>query len=170
MKKLFIILALLLAGCVGIPDHIRPVNNFKVGKYLGKWYEIARLDNSFERGLTRITAEYSLNEDGSLKVLNRGYLPDENKWQESEGKAYFVGEPDQAYLKVSFLGPMYGSYIVFELDHANYQYALVAGPDKSYFWILARQPKMNEDIKKVLIAKAASLGFETDKLIFVSHE
>jgi apolipoprotein D and lipocalin family protein len=171
MKKLFsIILALLLTGCVGVPSHVRPVSNFKVEKYLGKWYEIARLDNLFERGLTHITAEYSLNEDGSLKVLNRGYLPDENKWQESEGKAHFVEEPDQAYLKVSFFGPFYGSYIVFELDHANYQYALVAGPDKSYFWILARQPKMNEDIKKVLIAKAASLGFETDKLIFVSHE
>jgi apolipoprotein D and lipocalin family protein len=170
MKNLFTILALLLAGCVGIPEHVSPVNNFKVEKYLGKWYEIARLDNSFERGLTRITAEYSLREDGGLKVINRGYLASENKWQEAEGKAYFVGDPNQAYLKVSFFGPFYGSYIVFELDHANYQYALVSGPDKSYFWILARQPKMNDDIKKVLIAKAASLGFETDKLIFVSHD
>lgn len=170
MKKLFIILTLLLAGCVGIPDHVRPVNNFKVEKYLGKWYEIARLDNTFERGLTHITAEYSLNDDGSLKVINRGFSPDENKWQEAEGKAYFVGEPNQAHLKVSFFGPVYTSYIVFELDHANYQYALVAGSDKSYFWLLAREPKIKDDIKEVLLAKAASLGFETDKLIFVSQD
>jgi apolipoprotein D and lipocalin family protein len=170
MKKLFIILVLLLAGCVGIPDNVRPVNNFKVEKYLGKWYEIARLDQSFERGLTNITADYSLRNDGGLKVINRGYSASENKWKEAEGKAYFVGDPKQAYLKVSFFEPFYGSYIVFELDHTNYQYALVSGPDKSYFWILARQPKMKDDIKKVLIAKAASLGFETDKLIFVSHD
>jgi apolipoprotein D and lipocalin family protein len=169
MKKFFITLALFLAGCVGIPDHVQPVHNFKVEKYLGKWYEIARLDNSFERGLTRITAEYSLNADGSLKVLNRGYSSEENKWKEAEGKAYFVGEPNQAYLKVSFFGPFYGSYIVFELDHENYQYALISGPDKSYFWLLAREPKIKDDIKKVLIAKANSLGFEMDKLIFVDQ-
>ena len=169
MKKLFIILALFLTGCVGIPDNVHPVHNFKAEKYLGKWYEIARLDNSFERGLSRITAEYSLNEDGSLKVLNRGYSSEEKKWKEAEGKAHFVGEPNQAYLKVSFFGPFYGSYIVFELDHENYQYALISGPDKSYFWLLAREPKIKDDIKKVLIAKAASLGFEMDKLIFVDQ-
>lgn len=170
MNKLFTILMLLLAGCVGMPDHVRPVNNFKVEKYLGKWYEIARLDHSFERGLTRITADYSLRNDGGLKVINRGYSASDNKWQEAEGKAYFVGDPSQAYLKVSFFGPFYGSYIVFELDHDNYQYALVSGPDKSYFWLLAREPKIREDIKKVLIAKAASLGFDTSELIFVSHD
>jgi apolipoprotein D and lipocalin family protein len=170
MNKLFIILTLLLTGCVGIPDHIRPVSNFKTEKYLGKWYEIARLDNSFERGLTRISAEYSLNDDGGLKVVNRGFSPEENKWQEAVGKAYFVGEPTQGYLKVSFFGPFYGSYIVFELDHVNYQYALIAGPDKSYFWLLAREPKIKDELKKVLIAKAASLGFDTDKLIFVNQD
>jgi apolipoprotein D and lipocalin family protein len=111
-----------------------------------------------------------LRNDGGLKVINRGYSASENKWKEAEGKAYFVGDPKQAYLKVSFFEPFYGSYIVFELDHTNYQYALVSGPDKSYFWILARQPKMKDDIKKVLIAKAASLGFDTSQLIFVSHD
>jgi apolipoprotein D and lipocalin family protein len=170
MNKLFIILVLLLSGCVGMPDDVRPVNNFKAEKYLGKWYEIARLDNSFERGLTRITADYSMRDDGGIKVLNRGYSASENKWQEAEGKAYFVGDPHQAYLKVSFFGPFYGSYIVFELDHDNYQYSLVSGPDKSYLWILARQPVIKEDIKKELIAKAASLGFDTKQLIFVSHD
>jgi apolipoprotein D and lipocalin family protein len=111
-----------------------------------------------------------MRNDGGLKIINRGYSASENKWQEAEGKAYFVGDPSLAYLKVSFFGPFYGAYIVFELDHENYQYSLVSGPDKSYFWILAREPKIREDIKQVLIAKAASLGFDTKKLIFVSHD
>lgn len=163
-------LILLLTGCVGIPENVKPVENFKLEKYLGKWYEIARLDHSFERGLSRVTADYSLRDDGGLKVINRGYSVKENKWNEAEGKAYFVRGSDQGYLKVSFFGPFYGSYIVFELDHENYQYSLVSGPDKSYFWILARTPQINENIKNVLIAKAAALGFDTSKLIHVNNE
>lgn len=170
MNKLFMALILLLTGCVGIPENVKPVENFKLENYLGKWYEIARLDHSFERGLSRVTADYSLRDDGGLKVINRGYSVKENKWKEAEGKAYFVRESDQGYLKVSFFGPFYGSYIVFELDHENYQYSLVSGPDKSYFWILARTPQINENIKKVLIAKAAALGFDTSKLIHVNNE
>ena len=167
MKKLLIVLILLLTGCVGIPENVKPVDNFKAEKYLGKWYEIARLDHSFERGLTRVSANYSLRDDGGLKVINRGYSAKENKWKEIEGKAYFVNKSDQGYLKVSFFGPFYGSYVVFELDHENYQYALVCGPDKSYLWILARDPKIKDDIKNMLIAKAAALGFDTNKLIFM---
>jgi len=163
-------LVLLLTGCVGIPENVKPVDNFRLEKYLGKWYEIARLDHSFERGLTRVTADYSLRDDGSVRVLNRGYSEKEKKWKEIEGKAYFVQRPDQGYLKVTFFGPFYGSYIVFELDHDNYQYSLVSGPDKSYLWILARDPVLKEDIKGILIAKAAALGFDTSKLIFVEHQ
>ncbi len=163
-------LALCLAGCVGIPENVKPVDNFNVAKYLGKWYEIARLDHSFEQGLTKVTADYSLRDDGGLKVINRGYSATDNEWKQSEGKAYFVDGADKGYLKVSFYGPFYGSYIVFELDHNKYQYSLVSGPDKSYFWILAREPKIRDDIKAVLIAKAASLGFDTSKLIYVNHD
>ena len=170
MNKLFMALILLLTGCVGIPENVKPVENFKLEKYLGKWYEIARLDHSFERGLSRVTADYSLRDDGGLKVINRGYSVKENKWKEAEGKAYFVRGSDQGYLKVSFFGPFYGSYIVFELDYENYQYSLVSGPDKSYFWILARTPQINENTKNVLIAKAAALGFDTSKLIQVNNE
>jgi len=169
MNKLLIVLVLFLTGCVGIPENVKPVDNFKLEKYLGKWYEIARLDHSFERGLTRVTADYSLQDDGGVRVLNRGYSVKENAWKETEGKAYFVKGSDQGYLKVSFFGPFYGSYIVFELDHENYQYALVCGPDKSYLWILARVPEMKKDIKDILTAKAATLGFDTSKLIFVDH-
>ena len=170
MKKLLLMILLSLTACVSIPDKIQPVRNFKIEKYLGKWYEIARLDNRFERGLEQISAEYSLNPDGSLKVLNKGYSTEEKKWQEAEGKAYFVEEQDKGYLKVSFFGPFYGSYIIFELDHENYQYALISGYDKSYFWLLARQPKIPENLKSVLIAKAAALGFDTSKLIFPEQQ
>lgn len=172
MKKSGLLLLLLacLTGCVGLPDNVKPVENFQVERYLGKWYEIARLDHSFERGLSQITADYSLREDGGVRVLNRGFSAAENKWEEAEGKAYFVGEPDQGYLKVSFFGPFYGSYVVIELDHEHYQYALVCGPDKSYLWILARTPALDENILNALIAKAAALGFDTGKLIRVEHQ
>ncbi|MDD4019035.1 MAG: lipocalin family protein [Kiritimatiellae bacterium] len=169
MKKGLALLALLMTGCVGIPKNVKPVDHFKADKYLGKWYEIARLDHSFERGLTRVSAEYSLRDDGGIRVLNRGYSAGEGVWKEAEGKAYFVKGRDLGYLKVSFFGPFYGSYVVFELDRLNYQYSLVCGPNKSYLWILARGPKMDDSIKAALVAKASALGFDTSKLIFVDH-
>ncbi|MDP2853103.1 MAG: lipocalin family protein [Smithellaceae bacterium] len=169
MKKSIIILVLLVVSCGGIPDGVKPVDHFQMERYLGKWYEIARLDHSFERGLTRVTAEYSVREDGGVRVLNRGYLAKGSKWKEAEGKAYFAGRPDQGFLKVSFFGPFYGSYVIFELDREQYSYALVCGPDKSYLWLLARSPRMDEDVKKRLIAKAAAAGFDTNKLIYVEH-
>ncbi len=169
MKKLSLMCVLSLIGCMGIPENVRPVDNFKLEKYLGKWYEIARLDHSFERGLTHVTADYSVREDGGVKVVNRGYSALKNVWKEAEGKAYFVKRSDQGSLKVSFFGPFYGSYIVFGLDHENYQYSLVCGPDKSYLWILNRNPTMNEEIKYMLIEKARALGFDTRKLLFVDH-
>jgi len=169
MKKIRLILFLLLSGCVSIPDGITPVTPFVADKYLGKWYEIARLDNSFERGLSQITADYSLSTDGEIKVINRGYAIAEKQWQQAEGKAYFVDKPDVGYLKVSFFGPFYSAYIVVLLDE-NYQYALVTSSSKSYLWILARQPKLDAAVQDKLIKKAAELGFETDKLIYVSHK
>ncbi|HNY51174.1 MAG TPA: lipocalin family protein [Smithella sp.] len=170
VRKLLFFLVLLLTGCVGMPEGVTPVKNFQLERYLGKWYEIARLDHSFERGLSQISAEYSLNPDGSVKVINRGFSDQEKKWKEAVGKASFVKNPDQGFLKVSFFGPFYGSYIILELDHQNYSYALVCGPDRSYLWMLARSPKIDDATKNALIAKAASLGFKTDELIFVQHD
>ena len=169
MKKLPILFIFLLSGCIGIPENVRPVDNFKLEKYLGKWYEIARLDHSFERGLSRVTADYSLREDGVVRVLNRGYSENKNTWKEIEGKAYFVKGPDQGYLKVSFFGPFYGSYVIFDLDQENYQFSLVCGPNKSYLWILARTPEIKEDVKERLLGKASASGFDTSTLIWVDH-
>ena len=170
MKRLAALLALLLAGCTGMPANVQPVTGFQLDRYLGVWYEIARLDHSFERGLSRVTAEYSLRDDGGVRVLNRGYSAEKGAWKEAEGKAYFVQDPQTGYLKVSFFGPFYGSYVVFELDHEDYRYAVVCGPDTSYLWILAREPRMDESLKKDLVARAAKRGFDTDGLIFVEHD
>jgi apolipoprotein D and lipocalin family protein len=170
VKILALALLLCLAGCTGMPENVMPVGDFRLEKYLGTWYEIARLDHSFERGLTRVTADYSLRDDGGVRVLNRGYSARDGARKEAEGKAYFVNRSDQGYLKVSFFGPFYGSYIVLALDHEGYQYSLVSGPDKSYLWILARRPKLDKAVLDALIAKAAMAGFDTSKLIFVDQD
>ena len=170
MKTLSIALLLALTACTGVPDGVTPVAGFKLDRYLGKWYEIARLDHSFERGLTRVTAEYGLRDDGTVRVVNRGYLAGDGRWKEAEGTASFVGAPDLGHLKVSFFGPFYGSYIVFGLDEANYRHALVSGPDKSYLWILARTPTLDKAVLDALVARASAAGFDTGKLIFVGHD
>lgn len=161
--------AFLVAGCTGLPDSVTPVSGFDVNRYLGQWYEIARLDHSFERGLQQITAHYSLRDDGGLRVVNRGFDEARGQWREAEGRAYFIDDPQTGRLKVSFFGPFYGSYNIFELDHAGYRYALVCGPDTSYLWILARQPDLDMSIVEKLVARAGSLGFDTSQLIYVSH-
>ncbi len=152
-----------------MPDDVRPVDNFEVSKYLGTWHEIARLDHSFERGLEQVTAEYSLRSDGGIDVKNRGFSTTDNEWSEAEGKAYFVNDPDMGYLKVSFFGPFYGSYVVFELDAEDYQYAFVSGPDLSYLWLLSRTPSLSDEVISKFIEKSKSLGFDTDSLIMVKQ-
>ena len=170
-KKIFLIAsALCLGGCLGMPETLTPVTDFELNRYLGKWYEIARLDHSFERGLEQVTAEYSLREDGGVTVVNRGFLPAENKWKEAEGKAFFVEEPGTGYLKVSFFGPFYGSYIIFELDREKYQYAFVSGPDTSYLWLLARTPTVDQALLDRFVAQAQQLGFDTEDLIYVRQK
>jgi apolipoprotein D and lipocalin family protein len=169
--RLFLVLflSMIVCGCTGVPEGISPVKAFDLDRYLGTWYEIARLDHSFERGLDDVSAEYSLRDDGGVRVINRGFLVAEETWKEAEGKAYFAGAPDEGYLKVSFFGPFYGSYIVFELDQADYQYAFVAGNSKSYLWFLSRTPTVNAVLLAHFIERAAELGFDTDGLIFVGH-
>lgn len=156
-------------GCSGAPDGVEVVSGFELDRYLGTWYEIARLDHRFERGLSEVTATYSLHDDGGVQVVNRGFNSATNEYDEATGKAYFVGDTNLGQLKVSFFGPFYGGYNIIELDKAEYQYSLIAGPDRSYLWILNRTPKMDPEILDSLIKKANDLGFATRDLIFVEH-
>ena len=167
---LVIYLLFTITACTGLPEGVVPVSDFNVKQYLGKWYEIARLDHSFERGLDKITAEYSLREDGGVKVVNRGFSVDDNKWEKAEGKAYFVEDENEGHLKVSFFGPFYGSYVVFEMDKENYQYAFVSGPNTSYLWLLARTPQVDKKVTELFIKRSKALGFDTSKLIYVEHD
>jgi len=166
---LFFSVVFILSGCVGIPEGIKPVENFQLDRYLGQWHEVARLDHSFERGLSKVTADYSLREDGGINVVNRGFSADNNAWQEAQGKAYFVSEADKGHLKVSFFGPFYGSYIVFELDTIGYQYAFISGPNKDYLWLLARTPTVKPEVIDKFISMSKSIGFDTSGLIFVNQ-
>ena len=161
--------AALASGCVGAPPGVEPLTGFEPQRYLGTWYEIARLDHSFERGLTRVSAHYSTRADGGLDVLNRGFDPAKGEWREARGRAYFTGGRDTAALKVSFFGPFYGGYNVIALDRADYGYALVCGPDRSYLWILARTPRLDATVRDALVARARELGFDTGKLIYVEQ-
>ncbi|OBT16746.1 lipocalin [Vibrio sp. UCD-FRSSP16_10] len=170
MKWMLVLLSsFVLWGCVGKPEQVTPVSNFQLDRYLGQWYEIARLDHSFERGMTEVSAQYSMRDDGGVRVLNRGYSTKDNEWSDAEGKAYFVDSTDSGYLKVSFFGPFYGSYIVFELEQDNYDYAFVSGPDHSYLWLLSRTPTISDEIKQKFKSQAKELGFDTDKLIWVKQ-
>ena len=159
---------------MGVPENVKVVERVNASQYLGTWYEIARLDHSFERGLEKVTATYSAKNDGGIKVLNRGFNIKKNEWKEAEGKAYFVDAPNAdktntGKLKVSFFGPFYGAYNIIALD-ANYQHVMICGPDKSYLWILSRTPQLAEAIKQELVAKAKAYGFATDTLIYVKHD
>jgi apolipoprotein D and lipocalin family protein len=153
-----------------MPEGVQPVNDFELDRYLGKWYEIARLDHSFERGLERVTAEYSLRDDGGVKVLNRGFSVEKGEWDEAEGKAFFVEDPSLGYLKVSFFGPFYGSYVVFGLDQTDYQYAFISGPDTSYLWLLSRTPKVSDEVMNDFLDQARARGFNLDDLVIVNQE
>ena len=157
-----------LSACLGVPDGIQPVDDFKLKDYLGTWYEIARLDHRFEKGLDHVSAVYSIREDGGINVSNMGYSQTKNTWKEAEGRAYFVSDENIGHLKVSFFGPFYGSYVVFQQDPEKYAY--VCGPNRSYLWLLARQPIVPEALIERFIDRAEELGFNTDKLIMVNQK
>ena len=164
------VLLMLTSACTGIPDNAPPVSGFDVNRYLGTWYEIAILDHSFERGLEQVTAEYSLRDDGGIRVVNQGYDRINKRWERAVGRAYFNGDSDVGRLKVSFFGPFYGGYNIIDLDQESYRYALVAGPDTAYLWILSRQPQLENSITERLLKKASLLGFDTSRMIFVEQK
>ena len=159
----------MLNSCKTIPKGAKAVHPFNADKYLGKWYEIARLNYLFEKNLNSVTAEYSLRKDGNLKVLNKGYNFKKDKWQQSVGKAKFASDKDIAKLKVSFFGPFYAGYNVIALDE-DYKYALIAGKNLKYLWILSRETNMPEVVKEAYLKKAKDLGYEISELIWVAHD
>jgi apolipoprotein D and lipocalin family protein len=171
MKKIVLSLLLLLGGCaVAPPSGVTPITGFELERYLGQWYEIARLDHSFERGLSNVSATYSPRGDGGVAVLNRGYDGRAGTWKDVEGRAYFIGEPTVGSLKVSFFGPFYGGYHIVALDKVNYSYAMISGPSRDYLWILARTRQLPPAVLEELLQQAKALGFATDQLIMVKQD
>ena len=157
-----------MSACSSPPRGVTPVSGFDVDRYLGTWHEVARLDHRFERGLTRVTAEYSLRDDGRIRVLNRGYDEAAGEWRQAEGVARFRGDPEVGSLKVSFFGPFYGGYHIMALDHEDYAWAMVCGPTRRYLWILARTPDLAPDVARPLVGQAREARFPVDDLIWLS--
>ena len=158
---------LFLVGFVNKAENVLPVKNFEIQKYAGKWYEIARYDSIFEEGLSNVTAEYSLNEDGSVKVINSG-IKQNGQVISAEGKAKFVDKTDEGFLEVSFFGPFYSAYVVFAIEN-NYKYAFIAGNNHDYLWLLSRTPTVPQSVKDEFIKKSEDLGFDTAKLVWVKQ-
>jgi apolipoprotein D and lipocalin family protein len=162
--------AALLGACTSTrpPAGVEAVTAFDLQRYQGRWYEIARLDHRFERGLTDVSATYTPQADGSVQVVNRGFSPASGAWREAVGKALFTGAPTTGSLKVSFFGPFYGGYHVVSLD-ADYRWALVVGADLDYCWVLARDKTLDQDTRTAIVARARALGVDIDALIWVQH-
>ncbi len=160
---------LFCSSCVSIPDGVEAVKPFDVSRYLGKWYEIARLDFKHERDLNNVTATYSLNEDKTIKVLNRGFNYVEKEWKQSTGKAKPYDHPQEGRLKVSFFGPFYSGYNVVALDQ-EYKYALVMGDDLDNMWLLSRDKTMPEEVKQRYLTIAKNAGYKTEDLVWPEHD
>ena len=173
-KKLFnlVLMSVMMIGlfsCETIPEGAVAVEPFDKAKYLGKWYEVARIDFKYEKDLDNTTAEYSLNDNGTIKVVNRGYDTINGKWKEAIGKAKFVGDENIAKLKVSFFGPFYSGYNVIALD-SEYKYALIAGKNLKYLWILSRDTNIPDDIKFQYLKIAEGIGYNTNELLWIRHD
>ncbi|MGA2506358.1 MAG: lipocalin family protein [Chitinispirillaceae bacterium] len=145
-----------------------PVDNFSLEKYLGTWYEIARMPVSFENDLHNVTATYSLREDGKVSVVNRG-IRSNGRETVAHGKAKFAAAQNIGHLKVSFFWFFYSDYIIVDLDSA-YQYSMVAGSSTNYLWILSRKPQLDNVVLQQLLNNAKTLGYDTSKLIMTLQQ
>ncbi len=159
------------ASCMAVPKTtaIPAVGNFNVEKYLGTWYEIARLPHTFEKNLQYVTATYTLLENGKIQVLNRGYNTKKEIWKDAEGKAWIPDSAKPSELKVSFFWPFSAAYRIIYLEE-DYSLAIVTSSKFNYFWILSRTPEISEEYYTRLIAKAKNWGFDTGKIIKVKHK
>ncbi|NDC42310.1 MAG: lipocalin, partial [Chitinophagia bacterium] len=152
------VIAFRLSSCVSIPKGAQAVQPFDKNKYLGTWYEIARFDFRFEKDLNNVTATYTLRDDGAIRVDNKGYDTTTHQWKQSIGKALPAGKPGEARLKVSFFGPFFAGYNVIALD-PDYKYALVAGDNLNYLWLLSREKTMPAAVRDRYLAQAQALGY-----------
>jgi apolipoprotein D and lipocalin family protein len=158
---------LFLAGCKST-SNLEVVENFDIDRYTGVWYEAARLPHRFEKGMSSVSATYSRNDDGTIKVMNRGFKDSSQQWENIEGVAKFKGKRDRGWLKVSFFKPFYASYKIIHLD-ADYTQAIVTGPTYGYLWILVRDPNLPKAQLEELVTKVRNFGFDTGELIMVDQ-
>lgn len=161
-------IAVLMNSCVSIPKGAKAVSPFDQQRYLGIWYEIARMDFKFEKNLSDVSATYSLNADGSIRVDNKGFDQVKKVWKESIGKAKPVKDAARGRLKVSFFGPFYAGYNVIAID-AGYRYVLVAGNNLDYLWLLSREKTMPASTVTAYLKQAGALGYDVSKLIWTKH-
>ena len=167
-SSLVLCLLVLLSACTMQPPGLQTVETLDTQRYMGKWFEIARLDHRFERGLEKVSAEYALREDGAIAVTNRGFNTAEGEWEEADGVARFREGVPNGRIKVTFFWPFYGGYNIVELD-PEYRYVLIIGPDTSYGWILAREPVLETAVYERLMARAKALGVAESGWIKVAH-
>ena len=161
---------LLLSACAtGIPEGLKPVSGFDAVRYMGVWYEAARIDNSFECGLTAVQAEYTLLPDSSVRVVNSGYDPAVGKWRSAKASANFSGPSSEGAFDICFFWPFYGAYNIVALDADAYQWAIVCGYERGYLWLLTREREPSPELLASMVEKAKSLGFDTSKLHFIEH-
>lgn len=165
----FFVLILFMQSCVYVPEKATIVRNFDANRYLGTWYEIARFDHRFEKDMDNVIAQYKLNDKGDVIVRNSGYDTLRKEWKSADGLAKFRGDRTEAALKVSFFGPFYSGYNVVALD-SNYQYALVAGKNLDYLWILSREKSIPDSVKTAYIAQAKAIGYDVSKFIWVNQD
>lgn len=164
-----VVMMLFFSACSTIPEGVTAVSPFDINRYTGKWYEIARFDHSFERGLNNVTAEYSLISDGVIRVVNSGYDYENKIWKSAVGKAKFVGDESVGMLKVSFFWLFYSGYNVIALDR-EYRYAMVSGPGLNYLWILSREKTIPEKVKISYLEKARKMGFDISNFLWIEHD
>jgi len=162
-------IALNFSSCVSIPKGAVAVRPFQKERYLGKWYEIARFDFRFEKGLDHVTATYSLKDENTIRVDNKGFDVKGQKGKQSIGKAKLVGNGAEGRLKVSFFGPFYAGYNVIAID-PDYKYAMVAGNNLDYLWLLSREKTMPAAIKENYLKQAQALGYDTSRLIWTNQD